>query len=69
MENRPFDHIFGCMLDEEGLMPGADGVKDGQPILIDPEDPSKGNVTITCGTAEPFENVRTQYSIISQAFR
>ena len=69
MENRPFDHIFGCMLDNEGLMPGADGVKDGQRILIDPDDPSKGSVNISCGTAQMVCPGYASYSLFAPKFK
>ena len=69
MENRPFDHLFGCMLEEEGLMPGADGVRDGQQILKDPDDPSKGNVSITCGTAKQVCTGYASYSLFAPKFK
>jgi len=69
MENRPFDHIFGCMLQNEGLMPGADGVTHGQPIAVDPDDPSKGYVNITCGTAEMVCKGGASYSLFAPKFK
>eukprot|EP00041_Stephanoeca_diplocostata_P025155 m.651968 g.651968 ORF g.651968 m.651968 type:complete len:591 (-) comp22686_c0_seq1:2013-3785(-) len=45
MENHAYDNMFGCM-----DLPGADGVRDGHSIPIDPSDPSKGVVNVTCGT-------------------
>ncbi len=48
-ENRPFDHIIGCM-----DLPGADSAATmtrNRTLLIDPSDPSKGSVNVTCGTA------------------
>ena len=48
-ENRPFDHIIGCM-----DLPGADSAATmarNRTLLVDPSDPSKGSVNVTCGTA------------------
>ena len=51
MENRPFDHIFGCLAGE-GRLPGADGIpKEGRRLYKDPTNHSAGFVTVTCGTA------------------
>lgn len=48
MENRAFDHLFGC-LDK----PGVDGVpKGGHFIPKDPNNESAGTVHVTCGTAK-----------------
>ena len=48
MENRAFDHIFGCH-----DKPGIDGVpKDGHQVPVDPHNASKGFVNVTCGTAK-----------------
>jgi phospholipase C len=46
MENRAFDHVFGCH-----DVPGLDGII-GHTIPVDPQDPSKGVVNVTCGTAK-----------------
>eukprot|EP01062_Namystynia_karyoxenos_P007990 TRINITY_DN12818_c0_g1_i2.p1 TRINITY_DN12818_c0_g1~~TRINITY_DN12818_c0_g1_i2.p1 ORF type:complete len:503 (+),score=164.62 TRINITY_DN12818_c0_g1_i2:160-1668(+) len=47
MENHAFDNMLGCM-----DLPGADGIPpEGRLIPVDPADPSKGNVNVTCGTA------------------
>jgi len=51
MENRGFDHFFGCML---GDHPEVDGIPSaGHLIPVDPSDPSKGTVNATegCGNA------------------
>lgn len=48
MENHAFDHFLGCM-----DLPGADGIpRSGRLIPKDPNDPSKGHVNVTCGTAQ-----------------
>ena len=48
MENHAADSMFGCM-----NLPGFDGIPSGGLQLpIDAKDPSKGNVTVTCGTAD-----------------
>jgi phospholipase C len=48
MENHAADNMFGCM-----NLTGFDGIPDGGLQLpIDAKDPSKGNVTVTCGTAD-----------------
>lgn len=52
MENRPFDHIFGCMSNAEGLHPDADGLMGNEKLWIDPSDHAKGYVNVTCGTAK-----------------
>ena len=46
MENHAADHYFGCM----GL-PGFDGIEPGHSFPVDPDDPSKGIVNVTCGNA------------------
>jgi phospholipase C len=51
MENRPFDHMFGCLAGE-GRLPGAIGIpKGGRKLYKDPANSSAGFVTVTCGTA------------------
>ena len=45
LENRPFDHMFGCM----GL-PGADGIPSEGRLLCDNGDCTR-NTTVSCGTA------------------
>ena len=91
MENRAFDHLFGCQVSGERSpssecqhraafhwcsmhccfsdplrlchchvhhlgcqhRPGIDGIpKHGRDIPIDPADPSKGSVHVSCGTAK-----------------
>ena len=48
MENRAFDHLFGCQ-----DRPGIDGVpKGGHDVPVDPADPSKGSVHVSCGSAK-----------------
>ena len=45
MENRPFDHMFGCM-----DLPGADSAATmtrNRSLPIDPHDPTKGSVNVT----------------------
>ena len=50
MENRAFDHIFGCML---GDKEGVDGIPStGHRIPVDPNNASAGTVNVTCGTAD-----------------
>ena len=47
MENRAFDHIFGCM----GLE-GVDGIPpEGRRLRADPSNTSSPSVTVSCGTA------------------
>ena len=47
MENRAFDHIFGCM----GLE-GVDGIPpEGRRLYADPANASSPSVTVSCGTA------------------
>ncbi|KAG8465110.1 hypothetical protein KFE25_012473 [Diacronema lutheri] len=48
MENRAFDHIFGCAWKE---LPGIDGLQRGHENWVDPSDHSKGKVRATCGSA------------------
>jgi phospholipase C len=52
MENRPFEHMFGCLAGE-GRLPGADGAipQGGKRLYKDPTNHSAGFVTVTCGTA------------------
>ena len=47
MENRAFDHLFGCH-----DKPGIDGVHGGHAVPVDPGNASKGYVNVTCGTAK-----------------
>ena len=47
MENRAFDHLFGCH-----DKPGIDGVAGGHQVPIDPNNASKGFVNVTCGSAK-----------------
>ena len=49
MENRPIDHTFGCMAGE-GII-GLEGINGSHTLPKDPDDPSKGSVNVTCGTA------------------
>ena len=49
MENRAFDHIFGCSADE---LPGIDGVTPGMGNWVDPANKSKGFVPVGCGAAQ-----------------
>jgi phospholipase C len=50
MENRAFDHIFGCML---GDKPGIDGIPSaGRTIPNDPGNASAGTTTVLCGAAD-----------------
>lgn len=48
MENRPFDHIFGCATAE---LKGIDGLTGREFNWRDPNDHSKGRVYATCGDA------------------
>lgn len=48
MENRPFDHILGCMVGE-GELPGADGINGTMRLWTDASHVS--SVDVTCGTA------------------
>ena len=57
MENRAFDHIFGCMLEGK---PGVDGIKSGTLIPLHnsvdgrgPSDATQRYKNVTCGTAQP----------------
>ena len=47
MENRAFDNVLGC-LDK----PGLDGIANGHAVPVDPTDPSRGLINITCGQGE-----------------
>ena len=49
MENRPIDHTFGCMAGE-GII-GLEGINGSHTLPKDPDDPEKGSVNVTCGTA------------------
>ena len=49
MENRPIDHTFGCMAGE-GII-GLNGINGTHDLPMDPDDPSNGTETVTCGTA------------------
>lgn len=69
MENHAFDNVLGCM-----NLPGVDGVpKEGFNILKDASDPSKGFVTVACGTpASPTPNVcikPPKYSMFDLQFK
>ena len=46
MENRAFDHMFGCH-DKAGV----DGIIN-HTVPVDPDDTSKGVINVTCGTAK-----------------
>jgi phospholipase C len=46
MENHAFDHLLGCQ-----DVPGIDGIAAGHSVPVDPLDPSKGLINITCGKA------------------
>ena len=46
MENHATDHFLGCM-----DLPGFDGIAGGHTIPIDPDDPTKGVVNVSCGTS------------------
>lgn len=47
MENHAADNLFGCM-----NLTGFDGIPaEGRNLPIDPNDSSKGHVTVTCGEA------------------
>ena len=48
MENRPFDHILGCMVGE-GELPGADGINGSLKLWTDAS--HTRSVNVTCGTA------------------
>lgn len=48
MENRPFDHMLGCMVGE-GELPGADGINGSLQLWTDAN--HSNSVTVTCGTA------------------
>ena len=49
IENHSFDHFFGCAAAE---LPGIDALPPNLTQPIDPNDPSKGNVTVRCGAAQ-----------------
>ena len=46
LENHAADNLFGCM----GLE-GFDGIRAGHTLPVDPDDPSKGVVHVSCGSA------------------
>lgn len=48
VENRAFDHIFGCAQD---LLPGIDGVHGNETQWVDPTNHSKGVMHVRCGKA------------------
>ena len=65
-ENRAFDHIVGCM-----DLPGADSaatMKRNRTLLIDPDNPSRGGVNVTCGTANYVCDQGPPMSLWSQKF-
>jgi len=50
MENRAADHLLGCLM---GTDKGFDGIPpEGRQIPVDPRNASRGNVTVSCGTAK-----------------
>ena len=49
VENHSFDHYFGCATAE---LPGIDGLTGNEKQWIDPNDHSKGSVSIRCGASE-----------------
>lgn len=66
MENRPFDHYFGCM-----DLDGADsGATKGAPrrLPVDPANPEAGSVDVTCGTAKYVCSGGTAYSLWASKF-
>ena len=66
MENRPFDHYFGCM-----DLPGADSAATmtrNRTLPIDPANPAAGSVNVTCGTAKYTCGGGMGYSIFSGKF-
>jgi phospholipase C len=66
MENRPYDHFFGCM----GL-PGADSAATmtrNRSLPIDPTNASAGCVNVTCGTANYVCHGNMKYNIWSGKF-
>jgi phospholipase C len=65
-ENRPFDHIVGCM-----DLPGADSAATmtrNRTLQVDPSDPSKGSVNVTCGTANYVCEAGPPSSLWNQKF-
>ena len=67
MENRPFDHYFGCM-----DLPGADSaatMTSNRTLPKDPQDPSAGTVNVTCGTASYVCHGGNSYSTFSGKFK
>jgi len=65
-ENRAFDHIAGCM-----DLPGADSgatMKRNRSLPVDPKDPSKGFINVTCGSAKYVCNPGPGSSCWSQKF-
>jgi phospholipase C len=69
MENRPFDHFFGCLAGE-GRLPGADGAipPGGKRLPKDPHDASAGSVNISCGAAPYACKKGPGYSVWSGKF-
>ena len=65
MENHGFDQMLGCM-----DLPGADGIstETGHSIPVDPSDPTKGNVTMKCGTAKYVCPSGPGYGLFSSKF-
>ena len=65
VENHSFDNMLGCM----GL-PGADGIDpiNGHSVPIDPTDPSKGSVTMKCGTADYVCKGGPSYNLFESKF-
>ena len=66
MENRPFDHYFGCM-DLPGADSGATKLKPRK-LPIDPSDPEAGSVEVTCGTAQYVCPGGNDYSLFASKF-
>lgn len=65
MENHGLDNMLGCM-----DLPGLDGVpKEGHIIPVDPSDPSKGNITQSCGTGEYVCKGGPGYNLFSGKFK
>lgn len=63
MENRAADHFFGCM-----DLPGFDSGL-GKPIFKDPNDHSKGSVSMTCGKAPYVCKGGNGYNLWSGKFK
>jgi phospholipase C len=64
MENRAFDNVLGC-LDK----PGIDGIPPaGHTVPIDPSDPSKGVVNISCGHGEFMCDAAPSYDTFAPKF-